>query len=154
MQAEAPAEGQKDQAMDEWLRGLETEKETNVVEPYHSPVYTEPAPQELISQWQPAQESLEAPTASAEPASSQGLSTLAEAQEALNHGKLDAALTCYNRFIQDGDRLDDVVHDLRDALYRYPVDINIWQTLGDAYARNNQLQEALDAYTKAEELLR
>jgi cytochrome c-type biogenesis protein CcmH/NrfG len=39
-------------------------------------------------------------------------------------------------------------------LYRFPVDVNIWQSLGDAYMRANRLQDALDAYTKAEELLR
>jgi len=32
--------------------------------------------------------------------------------------------------------------------------VAIWQALGDAYMRANLLQEALDAYTKAEELLR
>ena len=45
-------------------------------------------------------------------------------------------------------------YDLREATYRYPVDVNIWQSLGDAYMRANRLQDALDAYTKAEELLR
>ena len=44
--------------------------------------------------------------------------------------------------------------DLREALYRYPVEVSLWQALGDAYMRSNRLQEALDAYTKAEELLR
>ena len=34
------------------------------------------------------------------------------------------------------------------------MDVVIWQTLGDAYMRANRLQDALDAYTKAEELLR
>jgi cytochrome c-type biogenesis protein CcmH/NrfG len=50
--------------------------------------------------------------------------------------------------------IEETIHDLRDALYRYPVDISIWQTLGDAYLCNNQIQDALDAYTKAEEFLR
>jgi cytochrome c-type biogenesis protein CcmH/NrfG len=50
--------------------------------------------------------------------------------------------------------LDEVIHDLREAIYRYPVEVIIWQTLGDAYMRTNRLQDALDAYTKAEELLR
>ena len=81
-------------------------------------------------------------------------SSLAEVQNALNRGNLDKALDGYNSFIQNGQYLEETIHDLRDALYRYPVDISIWQALGDAYARNNQLQEALDAYTKAEELLR
>ena len=40
------------------------------------------------------------------------------------------------------------------ALYRYPVEVAILQALGDAYMRANRLQDALDSYTKAEELLR
>jgi cytochrome c-type biogenesis protein CcmH/NrfG len=32
--------------------------------------------------------------------------------------------------------------------------VDLWQTLGDAYVRKNKLQDALDSYTKAEELLR
>ena len=34
----------------------------------------------------------------------------------------------------------------------YPVEVGIWQTLGDAYMRANRLKEALEAYNKAEEL--
>lgn len=79
---------------------------------------------------------------------------LYNAQAALSVQNIDGALEYYNRLISRGEALEDVIHDLRDALYRYPVDVSIWQTLGDAYARSNQLQEALDAYTKAEELLR
>ncbi len=75
-------------------------------------------------------------------------------QSALKQGHLEAALDGYNRFIQNEEHIEEIIHDLRDALYRYPVDIAIWQSLGDAFARNNQFQDALDAYTKAEELLR
>ncbi|HVP21471.1 MAG TPA: tetratricopeptide repeat protein [Anaerolineaceae bacterium] len=76
------------------------------------------------------------------------------AQAAMQDGKIDQALAFYNRLIEQGQHLDEIVHDLRDSLYRYPVEISIWQTLGDAYIRNNHIQEALDAYTKAEELLK
>ena len=51
-------------------------------------------------------------------------------------------------------RLDDVIDDLRDAMYRFPVDTDLLESLGDAFARSRKLQEALDTYTKAEELLR
>jgi cytochrome c-type biogenesis protein CcmH/NrfG len=34
------------------------------------------------------------------------------------------------------------------------VDVSIWEALGDARMRIGHLQEALDAYTKAEELIR
>jgi cytochrome c-type biogenesis protein CcmH/NrfG len=60
----------------------------------------------------------------------------------------------YNILIQAKQMLPDVINDLREALYRFPVDVNLWQALGDAYARSGQLNDALDAYTKAEELLR
>ena len=81
-------------------------------------------------------------------------SDLYNAQAALNRQDIEGALEHYNTLISRGEALEDTIHDLRDALYRYPIDISIWQALGDAYARSNQLQEALDAYTKAEELLR
>jgi tetratricopeptide (TPR) repeat protein/uncharacterized protein Smg (DUF494 family) len=72
----------------------------------------------------------------------------------LDAGKIEAAIVQYNQIIESGELLDIVIEDLRKALDRYPVDISIWQTLGDAYLRNDQVQEALDSYTKAEELLR
>jgi cytochrome c-type biogenesis protein CcmH/NrfG len=56
--------------------------------------------------------------------------------------------------VRRGKLLDEVVSDLKEAVYRHPVDVIVWQTLGDAYMHSNRLQEALDAYSKAEELLR
>jgi len=154
LQAQEPAQPepvmsgeQKDASLDEWLRGLELESETPETASFA------PAQQEdFRSQWVPAQEApLSTATSAVEPGE---IKSLPEAQTALLHGNLDAALAFYNLSIQEGQQIDEVIHDLRDALYRYPVDISIWQALGDAYARNNQLQEALNAYTKAEELLR
>ena len=79
---------------------------------------------------------------------------LGQARNELAGSHLNTALESYNRLIKKGRFLDEVIYDLRDASYRYPVDVNIWQSLGDAYMRANRLQDALDAYTKAEELLR
>lgn len=76
------------------------------------------------------------------------------AQAALNTHDLETALGHYNQLISRGEALEDTIHDLREALDHFPVDITLWQALGDAYMRSNQLQEALDAYTKAEELMR
>ena len=56
--------------------------------------------------------------------------------------------------INAGQNLDIAIQDLKNALDQYPVDISLWQALGDAYIRSNRVQDALDAYTKAEELLR
>jgi len=79
---------------------------------------------------------------------------LAKAQAELSAGNIQSAINEYGGLIKRGRLLDEVIHDLREALYRFPVDVSIWQALGDAYMRANRLQDALDAYTKAEELLR
>jgi hypothetical protein len=79
---------------------------------------------------------------------------LGNAQSEMGRGNIAAALEIYGRLIHKGKSLTETIRDLRDALYRYPVEVPIWQALGDAYMRANRLQEALDAYTKAEELLR
>lgn len=80
--------------------------------------------------------------------------SLSGARAEMGRGNIAAALDVYGRLIRKGRSLEEIIRDLRDALYRYPVEVSIWQTLGDAYMRANRLQEALDAYTKAEELLR
>jgi tetratricopeptide (TPR) repeat protein len=76
------------------------------------------------------------------------------ARNELSRSNIPSALESYAKLIKKGRFLDEVIYDLRDALDRYPVDVNILQSLGDAYMRANRLQDALDAYTKAEELLR
>ena len=80
---------------------------------------------------------------------------LGRARNELSRNNLNGALESYAKLIKKGRFLEEVIYDLRDAVsYRYPVDVNVWQSLGDAYMRANRLQDALDAYTKAEELLR
>ncbi len=79
---------------------------------------------------------------------------LAMARNELAQNNVNGALGSYGKLIKKARYLDEVIYDLRDALYRYPVDVSLWQSLGDAYMRANRLQDALDAYTKAEELLR
>jgi tetratricopeptide (TPR) repeat protein len=81
-------------------------------------------------------------------------SVLGSARNELSRSNIPGALESYAKLIKKGRFLDEVIYDLREALYRYPVEVNIWQSLGDAYMRANRLQDALDAYTKAEELLR
>jgi tetratricopeptide (TPR) repeat protein len=83
-----------------------------------------------------------------------GGSSLESAQAEMGHGNIGAAIEVYAKLIRKGKSLEEIIRDLREALYRYPVEVPLWQALGDAYMRANRLQEALDAYTKAEELLR
>jgi tetratricopeptide (TPR) repeat protein len=79
---------------------------------------------------------------------------LAAARDYMSRGKIPDALQAYDNLIRKGRNLEDITFDLKEALYRFPVEVSIWQTLGDVYMRSNRLQDALDAYTKAEELLR
>jgi hypothetical protein len=79
---------------------------------------------------------------------------LGQARNELARSNIPGALENYGKLIKKARFLEDVIYDLREALYRYPVEVSIWQSLGDAYMRANRLQDALDSYTKAEELLR
>ena len=80
-----------------------------------------------------------------------------EARNVLAQGNVDDALKQYGKLIKKGKRLDDVISDLDQALtgdVSNEACVEILQTLGDAYMKADQLQAALDSYTKAEELLR
>jgi tetratricopeptide (TPR) repeat protein len=79
---------------------------------------------------------------------------LENAQAAMQEGNISVALEEYGSLVKKKRLLEEIIHDLREALYEYPVNIPILQMLGDAYIRAGRLQEALDTYTKAEELLR
>jgi tetratricopeptide (TPR) repeat protein len=79
---------------------------------------------------------------------------LIQARNALAQGESNQALAHYVSLIKSKQLLPDVIQDLNEALYRFPVDISIWEALGDAHMRSGRLQDALDAYTKAEELIR
>ncbi len=78
---------------------------------------------------------------------------LVEAQDNLDAGYLDQALVKYTQLIKSQVYLEEIIRDLQNALFRHPVNIALHEVLGDAYARSNRLQDALDTYTKAEELL-
>jgi len=165
---EVPAEIE---GLPEWLRGVDEEKlaEEPLEEFKLEEATVELEETEAGSEWVPEIE-VEEPFEEAEPSLEdtsplrittevviegvQPAEILKHAQEALDAQNLDRALENYERLIQSGQHLEDTIHDLRDALYRYPVDASLWQLLGDAYMKSNQLQDALEAYIKAEELLR
>jgi tetratricopeptide (TPR) repeat protein len=82
----------------------------------------------------------------------QSLLGLAKAE--LDRGDIPEALMHFGKLIKKGKHLEEVIGNLTESLYRYPVEVSIWQALGDAYMRENRLKEALEAYNKAEELIR
>jgi tetratricopeptide (TPR) repeat protein len=76
-----------------------------------------------------------------------------QAKSSLNNNDFITALDQYADLIQAGQFLEQIIHDLNDALLEHPININVWEILGDAHFKASHLQEALNAYTKAEELL-
>jgi len=67
-----------------------------------------------------------------------------------NFGK---AADRYHKLMKNSNNLLRVIASLEEAVQNYPGEICLFQTLGDAYVRSGRLQDALDIYTKAEELL-
>jgi competence ComEA-like helix-hairpin-helix protein len=75
------------------------------------------------------------------------------AQTKLNESNIGEAMESYKEIINKGQRLNEIIDDLNKAVEKFPSELSIMQTLGDAYMQANMLQEALEAYTKAENLL-
>lgn len=91
---------------------------------------------------------------SVQPPFSTDTMSLTTAREAFSSNDIEKGLETYNILIQNGAFIDETIHDLRIALGQTPLESAIWKSLGDAYMSANRLREALDAYTKAEDLLR
>ncbi len=68
--------------------------------------------------------------------------------------QIPEALEHYTFLIKKKKSVPQVIENLIQAAADNPVDISILKTLGDAYMRIDKLDEALAAYSRAEELLR
>jgi tetratricopeptide (TPR) repeat protein len=79
---------------------------------------------------------------------------LSEAQKLMGKGQIEESVAIYKAMIEEDTELDDVIKDLNDALLHHPIDTILWLTLGDAYMQKKEMQSALSAYAKAEEILR
>ncbi len=78
---------------------------------------------------------------------------LPDAQSALEAGTPEEAVRILQPVIRNGGALDEVIHLLRRALHKYPDSFELWQALGDACVRADRLDEALEAYDQAEQIL-
>jgi tetratricopeptide (TPR) repeat protein len=177
---EEPAPSQAEagtEELPEWLQGLgeqpsgeveeaATASETTAEAPWldmqaenaeESGLFTAEAPGKAAkaseSGWKPEEIGLPPAPPAAEPAPVDFTTILVQAQTSLSQGQLHGALQDYAHLIQANQFLDNVIFDLRQSIYQHPADQELWQTLGDAYMRADRLQDALNAYTKAEELL-
>jgi DNA uptake protein ComE-like DNA-binding protein len=76
------------------------------------------------------------------------------AEVLIAESQISEALEHYAYLIKKKKSVPQVIETLIQAAADNPVDISILKTLGDAYMRINKLDDALAAYSKAEELLR
>ena len=79
---------------------------------------------------------------------------LERARLEVNQGNFVKAAERYKKIIKTSKNLNNVILSLEEAVQNNPGELKLIQTLGDAYVRTGRLQDALDAYTKAEELLK
>lgn len=80
--------------------------------------------------------------------------SLEEAKRLLDSGAVDQSIQKFDELIKDNLFLEEIISNVQNALdHHYPINIDLWKTLGDAHLKNKQLQKALDAYSKAEDLL-
>ncbi len=108
-----------------------------------------PAAEEDIPEAEKAEPAVEVvPSKYKEPASQ----LLQGARQALTAGDAGRALSDYKKLIERKQDLDTVIEDLEHALERYPNLPTMWQVLGDAYMKTDQLQEAIKAYQRGMEV--
>ena len=79
---------------------------------------------------------------------------LSKARELIADSQIEQALEHYEYLIIKKKSINEVIEDLTKASLDHPMDVALMKTLGDAYMRLDKLEEALDAYSKAEDLLR
>ncbi len=118
-------------------------------QPSAQPAVTTPAPPPAAQK-----KKIGLPARKQQPDGVNAIVALNQAKGELDRGDIPAALSHYAKLIKKGKHLEETIRDLTESIYRYPVEVGIWQTLGDAYMRANRLKEALEAYNKAEELIR
>ncbi|NPA92208.1 MAG: hypothetical protein GXO56_00835, partial [Chloroflexi bacterium] len=129
-----------------WVPETQVEETVAVVE--STPAAEAPSVTEAPSAPKPAERKRTTRTSARDQA------LLEEARAALKAGDIATAVKHYAKLIRRRRYLDEIIADLEQALVDYPVDVDLLQTLGDAYLRADRLSEALDAYNKAEALLR
>jgi tetratricopeptide (TPR) repeat protein len=76
---------------------------------------------------------------------------LASARTAIESGDKEKALERYTDLIKSRQNLTTIINDLEKAAEQYPGDAAVQRKLGDAYLRNHQINEAMQAYSKAEQ---
>ena len=78
---------------------------------------------------------------------------LVTARAKVNDRLIDEAIELYSALVKKKKFLDEAIEDLQKAALDHPLEIAIQKTLGEAFMKKDMLDEALEAYSKAEDLL-
>ncbi len=78
---------------------------------------------------------------------------LVTARTRINEREINEAVELYSSLIKKKKFLDETIEDLQKASLDHPLEISIQKTLGDAFMKKDMLDQALEAYSKAEDLL-
>jgi len=66
---------------------------------------------------------------------------------------ISTKITQFQNVLDSGGKLENLIEQLDIEIKKYPNNYSLWQILGDANAKSNKIQDAIDAYTKAENIL-
>jgi hypothetical protein len=114
-------------------------------------------PEVFIGEVEEAAPSRPTPTSTSKPKSPKPAldpgEMLSKARADLAESNIEEAIAGYDVLIKKKKSLPEVIKDLEQAAIDHPIDIPIIKTLGDAYMKDNNLEKALEAYSKAEDLL-
>jgi tetratricopeptide (TPR) repeat protein len=155
MEISEEAESEEISEPSSWVPEVEESTQSEAVETHEGeePISL-PDKEEQLQESVPVVAESEEITSTSQTIADQNHKMLAEARASIDQGLPTQAAITYDGLIRQNYQLDEIIQDLTDAVYRYPVDPEMWVSLGDAYFRKDQLQEALNAYNKAEELAR
>jgi tetratricopeptide (TPR) repeat protein len=78
---------------------------------------------------------------------------LVTAKTMISDRQISEATSIYAKLVKKKKFLDEVIEDLQKASLDHPLEISIQKTLGDAFMQKDMLDQALEAYSKAEDLL-
>lgn len=84
----------------------------------------------------------------------EGILDFESAKSFLQGNDLEHGALIIQKLIRSGQLVDEIISELKTYSGQNSNDPMFWQLLGDAYAKRNQLREALDSYNKAEDLLK
>ena len=115
------------------------------------PVEVERPAESIAAETVPVAVSETTPEEAPAPETERSEDVLERSRQALASGDTQGAVELYGDLVKRKKSLESVIEDLRIAVDRTPDNPDLWQVLGDAYMRDDQTDEAINAYRKGME---